>query len=148
MNKIHLWFILALSVKANYACASDAIFCEAKHTLHHGTTEIHATYRFILESSDGTILLNGTMVNEKEIFTISREIHFTYMKQHNEHYRSKSMLIHKNPIDNAPDELVGYHYPDFFIHEQKSLTFKIAKVNKTGLLISFISTPLFYCNSM
>ncbi|MCW9445977.1 FidL-like protein [Klebsiella oxytoca] len=150
MNKIYSWFILPfiLVINSNSVCANDAIFCEARHTLHHGAINIHAIYRFVLDSSDGTILLNGTIANEKENFTISREVQFTYIKQHNDNYRSKSKLINKNPIDNTPDELMRNHYPDFFINEEESLTFKIEKVNKTGLLISFISTPLFYCNSM
>lgn len=149
MKKIKLFSFLMLFLgcfqQAN-AETNDKIVCEAKHTLHHGKFVISSNYKFIMADNAGVILINGTSHLGPEQYVISREIHFIYKKQGSNSYLFTSDRIYKNPIDTMPDPVAAKHYPTFFMEKDNNLIFFIKPVNKTDYIISFISTPLFYCN--
>lgn len=128
------------------ASAKDNIACEAKHSLYHNDIEIKSTYKFVMDSGNGIILINGTSRTEGSRYTISREIHFKYKKQNGGVYYFTSNRIYKNPIDTLPKVLAEKHYPKFFIEANNNLTFIISPVNKLDYIITFVSTPLFYCS--
>lgn len=140
-----LLIFMALSQEVN-ANANDNIVCEAKHSLLHDEFEIKAIYRFIMGDNVGVILINGTAHHGPDRYTISREVYFNYKKQSGNDYLLTSQRVYTNPIDTLPDLLAQQHYPSFFLVENKKLNFHINSVNKTDYIISFVSTPLFYCN--
>lgn len=122
------------------------IACEAKHTLYHDNFEIKATYRFVMGDNTGVILINGTAHYGADKYAISREVYYNYKKQSGNDYLLTSQRVYTNPIDTLPDLLAQHHYPSFFLTENKKLNFRINPVNQTDYIISFVSTPLFYCN--
>lgn len=134
---------LPQEVNAN---TNDKIVCEAKHSLYHDQFEIKATYRFVMSDNTGVILINGTANLGPERYAISREVYFNYKKQSSDDYLLTSQRVYANPIDTLPELLAQQHYPSFFLKENKKLNFLINSVNQTDYIISFVSTPLFYCN--
>lgn len=129
-----------------YANTNNRISCEVKHSLYHADFAIKATYKFIMSDNAGVILINGSSHLGAEKYTISREIHFGYKRQSGDDFFLSSNVVHKNPLDTLPDSLSLKHYPGFFVHKNNRLTFSIKPVNETDYIISFVSTPLFYCN--
>lgn len=147
MNKfIQTLLIFVLIFVATDASAAEDISCEIKHNLHHGNTDIRSFYKLIMKNNSGIMMINGKVNDGREGYIISREIHFIYQKKSGNDYQFISNLIHKNPIDNIPDVLYKAHYPDFFIEKGKMLTFNISQDNNKNYIVSFVSTPLFYCN--
>lgn len=128
------------------ANANDKIVCEVKHSLYHDQLEIKATYRFIMSDNTGVILINGTAHLDQKRYTISREVYFHYKKRSGDDYLLTSQRVYTNPIDTLPELLAQQHYPSFFLKENKKLNFYFKSVNQTDYIISFVSTPLFYCN--
>ncbi|WP_159867152.1 MULTISPECIES: hypothetical protein [unclassified Raoultella] len=126
--------------------ANDDINCEVNHSLYHDDFVIKAFYRFIISKGSGVILINGKINDGKTAYVISREIRFAYSKKSAIDYILINGIIHKNPLDNIPDVLLMKHYPTFFIENGNSLTFRIKRENKNDFIMSFVSTPFFYCN--
>ncbi|MBZ9580691.1 hypothetical protein [Klebsiella quasivariicola] len=145
MNK-NKWLFFVIAFMGFLQAAHAKIVCEAKHTLYHDDFEIKATYRFVVSDDNGVILINGTSRSDRQQYTLSREVYFSYHKQSGNDYILSSNRIIKNPIDTLPETLALKHYPVFFIEKDNKLTFFIKHVNRTDYIISFVSTPLFYCN--
>lgn len=145
MKKIN-WVGLLLVFLGLMQNANAKFSCEVRHSLHHGDIEIISNYRFMMEEDVGVILINGTAKSGTQQYVISREVHFNYIRKNGDNYLFTSKKIHKNPIDTLPQTTAAKHYPLFFIEPENSLTFLINPVNKTDYIISFVSTPLFYCN--
>lgn len=147
MNKI-IYFLTAFVLMwgAPHANAAEEIACEIKHNLHHGNMEIRSFYQLIMKNSSGVMLINGEARDDQENYVISREIHFAYQKRSGNNYQLISGVIHKNPIDNMPEALFKAHYPSFFSDKGSTLTFNIKQDNNKNYIVSFVSTPLFYCN--
>lgn len=145
--KCLIFFLLFSGVLQN-AYANEYVMCEAKHNLYHGNFSINAIYRFVMRDKSGVILINGSAHQGEERYTISREIRFLYNKQSGVDYHFSDSKIRKNPLDNIPEELAMRHYPKFFYQDNNSINFLITKTNGNDYIISFVSTPYFYCNGI
>ncbi|MCS3407309.1 hypothetical protein [Serratia sp. AKBS12] len=136
---------MLLSVAMSSAMAED-IDCEVYHSLYHDSVRIKANYHLIMADGSGVFMLNGSIESDNKIYPLSRDVYFTYRRQGGNGYLFKNKAIQKKPLDNVPEQVFTAHYPAFFSEAEKNITFNFYK-EKKGYVISFVSTPLFYCNN-
>lgn len=138
--------VLFLSPWPTYGFAVNNVFCNVTHTLRSGDVKIKSSYHFAMNDGKGIIVHNGSIHTSNNTYPISREIHFTY-KIHGQYgYIFSSDYVRKNPIDKTPDTLLQKHYPDFFIEKGETLFFRIHPIRVNSFIITYVNTPLFYCN--
>lgn len=139
-------FLVAGMMMSFKSFASEDISCDVYHSLYHDTTSIKATYHFIFKDGAGIIIINGKIISDSNVYTLSRDIFFAYNDQGKGNYLLINKSVQKKPLDNTPDLVVSAHYPVFFTKADKSVVFNIQKEGK-GYIMSFVNTPLFYCNT-
>ncbi|HBM3184818.1 TPA: hypothetical protein LVM22_001079 [Klebsiella oxytoca] len=144
-NNLPCLFFMAGMMMPFKSFASEDISCDVYHSLYHDTVNIKATYRFIFKENSGIIMINGRIISGGNVYTLSRDIFFAYKDQGKGIYLLINKSVHKKPLDNTPDLAVSAHYPLFFTKSDKSMVFNIHAEGK-GYIMSFVDTPLFYCN--
>lgn len=140
-----MWKWLIILILPGTTLAKN-IECYTHHELFHGSDRLTALYHFSLKNEVGLVRINGEISEGGVKFIFSREIVFDY-KQKEELLYSVSTDVRTMPVDNVPDEILKKYHPPFFLKKGEKITFSIFPVNK-DYIISFVSTPLFYCNRM
>ncbi|HBV8970897.1 TPA: hypothetical protein ACGRM4_005207 [Klebsiella oxytoca] len=118
--------------------------CVSENLMKHGDIVIKAHYTFAVKEGTGIIKVNGVAKSAGKSFILNRQIFFTYEVLHSEYLLTSKKII---PFSNDRWLLsgVGIHYTKFFSEENQPLVLNIQKDQDDNFVISFNSTPTFYC---
>lgn len=140
--------VVTLTAKGWFIRASTIPFlpliCRSQIELIHDRFHLDLSAHISFIDDSGDMILAGKIVNKGKVYSINRQIFFTYDQQEN------NLLILNKKIDRFSEDselashLVG-HLPDFFFHEASELALTL-KYDELHTPVFFVAeTPIFYC---
>jgi hypothetical protein len=118
--------------------------CISRHTLLHGGFSMTARYFFSFYEERGVVRINGTILRDRKIYPISRQIFFTYTHEEDE-YTLKSTYIEKMSTDRGDASGAEKHLPSFFSAGNRKFNFTLHQDRYRNAIIIFTEVPVFYC---
>lgn len=110
-----------------------------------GRQDLLMTFHFDREKQTGEVIMEGRIASsDGSISAVNRQVLFRYTRSEN-YYTLTSGEINSIRGESVSAATLRKRVPDFFVKENRVLSYNISRVKDYGYVFSVASVPRFFC---